>query len=245
MLITLDEIPRITKYQEFCRFVLNHCIMTQIRKVLFLVSALLFTLLVSASAQANIELNFQGLLTDSNKEIIPGAEFDFTVKLISSELGTTELWSSSEATSTNEEGWFSFSIPEISQYLNLDEDVKKSVVIRMDFLPNSKTTWLNKGEDLMVTYTLTPTMKDDALYLKMSRMEGSELTTHLEDHLYAFKDEYPFAYLTGGFLLTDMPPLNNNSIDDLKQWLLPETSVKGPATRGVRGTFPKGGYRKH
>jgi hypothetical protein len=218
--------------------------MTQIKKALSLIPALLFSVLASTSAQANIELNFQGLLTDSDKEIIPGAAFDFTVKLVSSEPGTTELWSLSESMSTDEEGWFSFSIPEMSQYLDLGEDVKKSVVIRMDFLPNSNTTWLNRGEDLMVTYTLTPTMRDDAIYLKMSRMEGSELTMHLEDHLYAFKDEYPFAYLTGGFLLTDMPPLNNNSIDDLKQWLLPEPSDNGSATRGVRGSFPKGGYRK-
>ena len=218
--------------------------MTQIKKALSLIPALLFSVLASTSAQANIELNFQGLLTDSDKEIIPGAAFDFTVKLVSSEPGTTELWSLSESMSTDEEGWFSFSIPEMSQYLDLGEDVKKSVVIRMDFLPNSNTTWLNRGEDLMVTYTLTPTMRDDAIYLKMSRMEGSELTMHLEDHLYAFKDEYPFAYLTGGFLLTDMPPLNNNSIDDLKQWLLPEPSDNGSATRGVRGSFPQGGYRK-
>lgn len=218
--------------------------MTQIRKILGLIPALLFAMLLSASAQASIELNFQGLLTGSDKEIIPDADFDFTVKLVSSDPGTTELWSYSEPISTDEGGWFSFSIPEISEFLGLNEDVNNSVVIRMEFTPNSKTTWLKKGEDLMVTYTLTPTMRDDAIYLKMSRMEGSELTVHLEDHLYAFKDEYPFAYLTGGFLLTDMPPLNNNSIDDLRQWLLPEPSVDGAATRGVRGSFPKGGYRK-
>jgi len=218
--------------------------MIHLRKVFSLIPALLFALLLPLSAQASIELNFQGQLTGSDKETLPGADFDFTVKLVSSDPGTTDLWSHSEAKSTDEEGWFSFSIPEISQYLDLEEDVKKSVVIRMEFAPNSKTTWLKKGEDLMVTYTLTPTMKDDAIYLKMSRMEGSELTVHLEDHLYAFKDEYPFAYLTGGFLLTDMPPLNDNSIEDLKQWLSPEPSDSGVATRGVRGSFPKGGYRK-
>ena len=103
---------------------------------------------------------------------------------------------------------------------------------------------MQKGEDLMVTYTLTPTKRDDAIYLKMLRMEGSELTVHLEDHLYAFKDEYPFAYLTGGFLLTDTPPINKSSLDDLKQWMVPEPTEKGSATRGVRGSFPKGSYRK-
>lgn len=218
--------------------------MIPIRKTITLVTAALFSLLLSTSGQAAIELNFQGMLTNSNSDRIPGATFDFTVKLVSSEPGKTELWSHSDALYTDEDGWFSFSIPEISKYLDMEKENKKSVVIRMDFLPNSKTTWMQKGEDLMVTYTLTPTMKDDAIYLKMSRMEGSELTVHLEDHLYAFKDEYPFAYLTGGFLLTDTPPLTKNSLDDLRQWIMPEPSEKESATRGVKGGFPKGGYRK-
>jgi len=218
--------------------------MTPLRKPITLITAALFAILITASGQTTIDLNFQGLLTDSNKDLIPGATFDFKVKLVSPEPGKAALWSHSEVISTDEDGWFSFSIPEISQYLDMDEDVHKSVVIRLDFIPNSKTTWLQKGEDLMVTYTLAPTKRDDVLYLKMLRMEGSELTVHLEDHLYAFKDEYPFAYLTGGFLLTDTPPINKSSLDDLKQWMLPEPSEKGSATRGVRGSFPKGSYRK-
>lgn len=218
--------------------------MTPLRRPITLITAALFAMLITASGQASIDLNFQGLLTDSNKDLIPGATFDFNVRLVSPEPGKAELWSHSEVISTDEDGWFSFSIPEVSQYLDMDEDVHKSVVIRLDFIPNSKTTWLQKGEDLMVTYTLSPTKRDDALYLKMLRMEGSELTVHLEDHLYAFKDEYPFAYLTGGFLLTDTPPINKSSLDDLKQWMVPEPTEKGSATRGVRGSFPKGSYRK-
>lgn len=218
--------------------------MIQVRKPITLITLALFSFLLCASGQASIELNFQGMLTNSNSVRIPGASFDFTVKLVSSEPGTTDLWSHSDAICTDEDGWFSFSIPEISQYLDMEKDDKKSVVIRMNFLPNNKTTWLQKGEDLMVTYTLTPTMKDDVIYLKMSRMEGSELTVALEDHLYAFKDEYPFAYLTGGFLLTDTPPLTRNSLDDLRQWIMPDPSEEESATRGVKGGFPKGGYRK-
>jgi len=218
--------------------------MTPIRKPFVLITAALFSLLLSASGQPAIELNYQGILTDSEGERIPEAAFDFTVKLVSSDLGKTELWSYSDATLTDEDGWFSVSIPEISQYMDMDEDIKKSIVIRMNFNQNDKTTWLRKGEDLMVTYTLTPTMRNDAIYLKMSRMDGSELTVHLEDHLYAFKDEYPFAYLTGGFLLTDTPPLEKNALYDLRQWIIPEPTDNGSATRGVKGGFPKGGYRK-
>ncbi|MCP4311406.1 MAG: hypothetical protein GY790_09105 [Bacteroidetes bacterium] len=218
--------------------------MTPFRKQITLITAALLALFMPAFAQPSIELNFQGLLTDAAGEKITSEAFDFTVKLISSDPGKTELWSHSDATYTDEYGWLTFSIPEISQHLNIDGNLNNPVVIRLEILPNSKTTWMRKGEDFMVTYTITPSTKDEVIYLKMSRMEGSELTVHNEEHLYAFKDEYPFAYLTGGFLLTDAPPLNDNAIDDLKQWISPEPDENGSATRGVKGGFPKGGYRK-
>jgi hypothetical protein len=218
--------------------------MTQVIKQFTLICSALFLLMLTISGQPAIELNFHGLLTDAAGEKMAGEPFNFTVKLISSEPAKSELWSHSESTSTDEDGWLSFSLPDISKYINMDGNEKNSVVVRMEFIPNSNTKWLRQGEDFLVTYTLTPTIKDDAIYLKMSRMEGSELTVHLEDHLYAFKDEYPFAYLTGGFLLTDAPPLNQTSIDDLRQWISPDPSENGSATRGVKGGFPKGGYRK-
>ena len=209
-----------------------------------LVALILFTSLTSAFTQPPIELNFQGRLTDARGEMIAGETFDLVVKMISSDPGKTELWSQTRTEVSDEHGWIDFSIPDISDYLSMENDMQNSIVIRMEFLPNKKTTWLREGEDFMVTYTLTPTMKDDVLYLKMSRMEGSELTVHLEDHLYAFKDEYPFAYLTGGFLLTDTPPLNKNSMDDLRSWVYPVSVENESDTRGVKGSFPKGGYRK-
>jgi len=76
-------------------------------------------------------------------------------------------------------------------------------------------------------------------------MEGSELVVHTENHLFAFKDQYPFAYLTGGFLITDKPPVSTQSISDLQQWLLPvDQDEDGAPSRGVKGGFPAGGYYK-
>jgi hypothetical protein len=212
------------------------------KKITLLFTAFLCSML-TAFGQAVIDLNFQGLLSISGEKIA-SEDFDFTVKLISSESGKSELWSYSAATKTDEDGWLTFTIPEISQYLDMEGNERNSVVIRMEFLPNSHTKWMKEGEDFLVTYTLTPTLKDDAVYLKMKRMEGTDLTVHLEDHLYAFKDDYPFAYLTGGFLLTDAPPLSKTSIDDLRQWISPDSSEIESETRGVKGGFPKGGYRK-
>ena len=218
--------------------------MNIIKKPITLIIAALFCLVFSAVGQPAIELNFQGVLSDGMGEKISNEPFDFTAKLMSAETGKTELWKCSSSAQTDEEGWFSFSVPEISQFLMQDSIIQETIVIHLEFLPNDKTSWLRKGEEFMVSYTLTPTMKDNSIYLKMSRMEGSELTDHLEENLYAFKDEYPFAYLTGGFLLTDAPPLHSNAVDDLRQWISPDPTDSGASTRGVKGGFPQGGYRK-
>jgi hypothetical protein len=218
--------------------------MNLLKKRVILIAAAVFALITSAMCQPSIELNFQGVLTDGEGQKISNEQFDFTVKLMSAEPGKTELWSQVAPTFTDDEGWFSFTVPAISSYLMKDGEIKETIVIRLEFLPNEKTRWMKKGEDFMVSYTLSPTLRDDVIYLKMSRMEGMELAFHLEEHLYVFKDEYPFAYLTGGFLLTDAPPLDKGAVDDLRQWISPDPSENENATRGVKGGFPKGGYRK-
>jgi hypothetical protein len=68
---------------------------------------------------------------------------------------------------------------------------------------------------------------------------------HSEEHLFAFKDLYPFAYLTGGFLMTDTPPISAQSLADLREWLTPDALDENDDTsRGVKGGFPVGGYHK-
>ncbi|MEN8157090.1 MAG: hypothetical protein ABFS10_09070 [Bacteroidota bacterium] len=224
--------------------------MNLFKKHIGLTLAVLITLVVSVAGQPAIELNFQGLLTDREGDQICNEHFDLNLKLISAEPGKTELWSQTSATLTDAAGWFSFSIPGLSQYLMKDEEIRETVVIMLEFLPNENTEWLRPGEDFLVTYTLVPSLKENDLYLKMSRMEGSELTVYLEDNLYVFKDEYPFAYLTGGFLLTDAPPLSKESADKLREWITrtptPSEKTGGDTipTRGVKGGFPKGGYGK-
>jgi hypothetical protein len=218
--------------------------MNLMRKQFALFTAVLLIMLPGVFGQPSIEMNFQGILTDAAGQKIRSEPFQFTVKLMTPEPGRAELLSQASSSQTDEDGWFSFSVPEISKYLMVDGQITETLVIRLEFLPNEKTKWIRQGEDFMVSYTLAPTLRDNSIYLKMSRMEGSELSVHLEDHLYAFKDEYPFAYLTGGFLLTDAPPLNPTSVDDLRQWIAPDPTEDGTATRSVKGGFPQGGYRK-
>lgn len=203
----------------------------------------LFAMTFSASGQPTIEMNFQGMLTNGEGNAIINEHFDLNVKLLSAKQGEPELWSRMSVNQTDRNGWFSFTVPDVSAYLMGEDEINNTVVISLEFLPNDMTSWLKKGQDFMVSYTLTPTLKDDAIYLKMSRMEGSELTDLLQENLYMFKDDYPFAYLTGGFLLSDAPPIDEESTEGLRQWISPDPDA-GTSTRGVKGGFPKAGYSR-
>ncbi len=194
--------------------------------------------------QSTYDLNFQGMLSDIQGNPIHDEPFNLTVQLLSEESGAA-LFEFSSSTATDEYGWFGFTISEISRYLMEGRELKHSAVIRMQMEPNVQTRWLAEGEDFLVTYALSPATMGHTTQLKITRMEGSELMVHSEDHLFAYKDQYPFAYLTGGFLMTDRPPVSEQSIDDLKQWLMPrEADGDGIPSRGVKGGFPQGGYYK-
>ena len=207
---------------------------------------LLLSIISSAGilAQPVIELRFQGLLTDGNGQRITGDSFEMTVKLTNAAPGQTELWKESKRIQSDEDGWIAFTIPDVAPYIMNNGNPGEAVVISLECLPNNQTRWLGKGEDFMVSYTLTPSKKGNEIHLKMTRMEGSELTDHFQDNLSVFKDEYPFAYLTGGFLLSDTPPVNESYTEDLKEWIAPSGSDEKTATRGIRGGFVVGGNKK-
>jgi len=214
------------------------------KKMLFMMSAVIFSALASATGQPAFDLNFQGILTDIQGNSISNEQFDLSVQL-RPESGHEVLFEFNSSTNTDEEGWFGYTISEFSRFIMRDGKFSETVVIRMEFKPNANTRWMKQSDDFMVTYKLEPTLVDNSTQLKITRMEGTELVAHTEDHLFAFKDQYPFAYLTGGFLLTDRPPVSDQSVDDLKQWVSPdEQDEAGAASRGVKGGFPAGGYYK-
>jgi len=214
------------------------------KKKLFLISAAMIAALGTLLGQATYDLNFQGILTDIQGKCINNEQFDLLVQL-RPESEQEVLFEFSSSTKTDEEGWFGYTISEMSNFIMKDGKISNTVVIRMEFLPNDHTKWIKDGDDFMVTYKMEPVEVDNSIHLKITRMEGSELVVHKENHLFAFKDQYPFAYLTGGFLITDNPPVGNQSIADLRQWLTPDDSDEdGAASRGVKGGFPAGGYYK-
>ena len=143
--------------------------MNLMKKPLILIVAAIFAVLGSVAGQATMDLNFQGILSDIQGKKICNEQFDLSVKLMN-ESGQNILWETSSSTQTDDEGWFGFSIREISQFLLKDGQIKETLVIRMELLPNTMTKWMRKGDDFMVSYTLSPTMIDDAIHLKITRI---------------------------------------------------------------------------
>lgn len=211
------------------------------KKKLIVATAVLFTVLGLANGQSVFDLNFQGLLADIQGHGIGSEPFDLSVQ-INDPGDRSPLFEFTSSTHTDEKGWFGFTISDISRFIMVDGMFSKSAVIRMEFRPNENTKWLRKGDDFMVTYTLAPST-DDTSPLKITRLEGTELMAVSDEHLIAFKDNHPFAYLTGAFLVTDETPVNPQSISDLKGWVAPEGDEDG-TSRGVKGGFPTGGYHK-
>ncbi len=201
-------------------------------------------ILVSANGQLVYEMKFVGKLIDSQSKPICNEDFDLTVQI--SKEGVHEiLYEVKPSAFSDEEGWFTYTISDISQFLLEDGELKHPLVIKMEILPNARTKWMSEGKDFMVTYTLKPDRDSIDTQLMMTRLEGSTLVKHAEDHLFAFKDQDPFSYLLGGFLITDQPPISDLSVSDLKQWLSPETRDEdGGVSRGVKGGFPAGGYHR-
>ncbi len=214
-----------------------------LKKIFFITAGMLMVAAITLG-QSRYDLNFQGMLSDIQGTHINNESFDLTVQVLAGESGEV-LFEFSSTTATDDLGWFGFTISEISRYVMEGNKPVHPAVIRIRLEPNEETRWLETGEDFLVTYTLSPAKMGNSTHLKITRMEGSELMVHSEDHLFAFKDQYPFAYLTGGFLMTDQIPVSQQSIADLKHWLMPhDEEGDGSTSRGVKGGFPKGGYYK-
>jgi hypothetical protein len=217
--------------------------MNLITKRLILSVVLLISAMGSMVAQTSYEMNFQGLLAGIEGASI--GEEPFTLKVQMHHPESREiLYEFTSVMETDVDGWFGFTISNISEFMAEDNDTLMPVIIRLEFFPMDRTTFIKDGEDFLVTYTLAPSHNAGARF-KMTRMEGSDLAVYSEDHLDVFKDLYPFAYLTGGFLLTDIPPVDPESVAGLREWITPSTLEGGEEnSRGVKGAFPVGGYRK-
>ena len=211
------------------------------KKQLILLGAALFGIFLTATAQQSMDLSFQGMLADIEGNRISNEQFDLSLRVLS---GSGDLlWETVSKTSTDEEGWFGFPINDISRFLERDGK-PGTAVIWLEFLPNDNTRWIRKNDNFKVSYTLSAKSQGETTELVITRMEGTDLMAHVEENLFAFRDPYPFSYLTGGFLVT-APPITKSSKEDLRNWLSPDEDLEeSSASRGVKGGFAPGGYRK-
>ena len=218
------------------------CVMNLMKQKRNLLIALFISALCPVAGQAVYHLDFQGVLHDIEGNRIANESFNLNVQ-VKKPSGSDIWFEFSSVTHSDPEGCFGFHISEISRYLTGDDPFSDPVMISLEILPNSETEWIEKGGDFELSYTLSSQTDGQNKDMEMTRMEGSKLVVHSEDHFHAFKDSYPFGYITGGFLLSDEPPSGQELINDLKQWILPESSEEeGAASRGVKGGFPTGGY---
>ena len=217
--------------------------MNLIKKGFLMLGMLVAGLPGSLLGQSAYELTFQGILAGIDGEGIGNESFLLKVQ-IRTDPADEVLYEFTSDVHTDEEGWFGFTISNISEFMMKVDGSWKPILLRMEFLPGDQTSWIEKGNDFLVTYTLKPSESSEHLF-QMTRMEGSDLEVYSEEHLHAFRDLYPFAYLTGGFLITDTPPIDQQSVTDLQIWLTPDPEdEEEAASRGVKGGFPVGGYRK-
>ena len=218
--------------------------MNLVKSKFYFLMVVVFSAIAPLSGQSGYHLNFQGMLTDIEGERISNDQFDLKVQLMHKS-DQEILFEFSSSVTTDQEGWFGFNIEGISSYLLKEGASGTPLVIKMEFMPNNNTSWIGENEDFMITYTLSSHQNENIIEMEIKRVEGSVLIAHSEEHFYVFKDQIPFAYLTGGFLVADHYPPDNQLIEDLKIWISPsEEEEPEAASRGVKGGFPTGGYHR-
>ncbi len=215
-----------------------------LRHKLSLLVLILCCILAPLRGQSASHLNFLGLLTDIEGRRITNEPFDLKVQL-KQKTDQSVLFKSTTSVTSDQEGWFESPIKSFSAYLPEDGTTGSPLVLVLEFLPNEQTEWIDKGEDFMVSYTISPVQLENRLTLEIKRLEGSVLMEHSEELFSVFKDQIPFAYLTGGFLFSEHYPTDKQLLDDLKIWISPSEEEESEAkTRGVKGGFPTGGYHR-
>ncbi len=218
--------------------------MKMLRHKLILLILILCCTLSSLRGQDASHLVFVGLLTDMEGSRITNEQFDLRVEL-KQKRDQSLLFKSTGSVFSDQEGWFESTIENFSGDLPGDGSAGSPLVLVLEFLPNEHTEWIDKDEDFRVSYTLSPFQGENRVKMEIKRQEGSELMEHLEEHFSVFKDQFPFAYLTGGILLSDHYPADKQLLEDLKIWISPSEEEESEAkTRGVKGGFPTGGYHR-
>lgn len=194
-------------------------------------------------AQETLSLNYEGVLKDIEENTIQEDEFELIVNVLSVPDGKT-LWEKTYQAKSDMEGWFGFEIEEFNSLFGTDNG-SASVEVHLGFFPMPDSRWIDQGSDFLVSYTIKRHQTEDSLVFEINRMEGSVLSFSQYNDVLFFQDTYPFAYLQGGFMIAmDNTEANLSSLRDIISGVA-EGKEKSARSRGLKGGFAVGGYRKN
>lgn len=212
---------------------------------------IIFTLLFSFAAtslfsQGSVRLNFEGIMKDIEENRIAEDEFKLLINVISNPSGEI-LLEKSHTLLTDKQGWFGFDIGEFDRFFTLDQSGTSTIFINLELIPTRNSKWIEQGRSFPVSYKILKVAKSDSLLFEIARMEGSraeELRFLNQDDMLFFRDTYPFGYLQGGFMIS--LDLSSEKLAILRNIIDEDSDTSGEATksRGVKGGFAVGGYRK-
>jgi hypothetical protein len=215
--------------------------------IISLFLALLFGLTMnSAYSQESIRLNFEGIMRDIEEMRISEDEFKLEVKVLSDPSGEI-LLENSYSIRTDNRGWFGFELGEFDRFFNQDLEGTSTIVVNLGLFPTENSKWIEQGKDFPITYKILRAIENDSLLFEIARIQGSRpeelLFSNIEEML-IFQDSYPFGYLQGGFMIS--VDLSSEKLAILRNIIDEDSDASGEATksRGVKGGFAVGGYRK-
>jgi hypothetical protein len=213
--------------------------MRNLQKYLLLCLLFLSLNLLDIQAQGTIQLHFEGQMMNISQEAIKSDEFKLVIK-IREGMSREAIYELRILKKTDQEGWFGFTIGDFHELLYKDQ--ASVLTVDLEFYPTPESHWIEQGEDFIVKYDLKKVIRNDSLLIEIERIEGSKgpkLEFFASGERLYFYDTYPFAYLQGGFAFTFM---ELNDTGKLRSYISGENEVK---SRGIKGGFPVGGYRKN
>ena len=211
-----------------------------------IIALLLFTTMFSGYSQGSVRLNFEGIMKDIEENRIAEDEFKLLINVISNPSGDI-LLEKSHTLLTDKQGWFGFDIGEFDRFFSMDQSGTSTIFINLELIPTRNSKWIEQGRNFPVSYKILKVTKSDSLLFEIARMEGSRAEelrfSNLDDMLF-FRDTYPFGYLQGGFMIS--LDLSSEKLAILRNIIDEDSDASGEATksRGVKGGFAVGGYRK-
>ncbi|MEZ5069851.1 MAG: hypothetical protein R2751_02500 [Bacteroidales bacterium] len=215
--------------------------MKRIARLILVPALFLLSLPLKTLAQTDPDLTFLGLLTDRDGNSLGKETLHVRLQLYP-KTSQTPLFASERDAVTDENGWFQLLVEDLLSCGD-GTDFPREITLDLTLVGTKKTTFLAEGEEFQLRYSLVFQGGSENQNPFITRLDGVRLTEHAESELFVCKDEYPFGWVTGGFVWTDRSTVRKQAVKDLQEWIRPQTEGDG-VNRGLKGGFPGGSYKK-